>query len=35
MEIGGWILLTLSWACIISLVMFCMRRVLRDEASKD
>jgi hypothetical protein len=37
MKPGGWILMSLSWAAIIGLAVFCFRRVLknRDAGTDD
>ena len=35
MEVGGWLLLALSWGTITSLVLFCLARVLHGDHSGD
>ena len=35
MEAAGWVLLLTSWIALSSLVWFCLRRVLHDEAAEN
>jgi hypothetical protein len=35
MEAAGWVLLLTSWIALSTLVWFCLRRVLNDEAAAN
>jgi hypothetical protein len=35
MEAAGWVLLLTSWIALSTLVWFCLRRVLNDEAAEN